>query len=949
MTQLVSPGDSAPATELNRLGDENRRLNEQVKALITVEAKLHAAQTNLDQQLKTFKKLHALGLKLSSLSEVKEVGDEVAKFACYDLNYERFLLFFETVRHSQRFRVVSSEGYFGDEWASKLAAVDFGISDPLIMLAGKGQAIRFTDVEPVDSLKPFAAAFDLDEFFCHAITSESVLLGVIVAGNSKSQKAMYASVANNENSALGLGNLAGQATSVLNTVVSHAELRNERSSLEIKVKERTAELATALSGLRELDVQKSNFFANVSHELRTPLTLSIAPLEELIHKKTSVSPEGTNKHLHVIYNNQLRLLKLINNLLDFSKIDAGKMSGKFQKMELLQAVRFYVGTLESAAESRKIRLTLNTDEDSVPLYLDRDKFEKIIMNLLSNAFKFTPDEGAITVTVKSAGRSDVEISVKDTGSGIPKASLGKLFQRFMQVDSSARRQYEGTGIGLALVKEYVGLHGGRVAVESEEGHGAMFIVAIPKGKEHLAPETVLSDAEVNVQEIAAHNVADFRVEEEEEDSVLEDLGSEGAGSPRPPAESAPVVDTQAVGPRVAPLPIIAVGDQVSAEKPLVLVVDDVPDMRRFVAHVLSEQYRVKTARDGLEGLEGARRIRPDIIVSDVMMPRMTGFELCNAVKKEPGDLARTPVILLSAKGDLGAKIEGLEFGADDYLVKPFNSGELLARVGNLVRLRKQEGALRAAQVELVESKRKLLEGELAVASQVQANILPKQSSMSYPGLSLSGFLVSASACSGDFWLYRRITDDRTVVLLADVTGHGAGSAMVTELAYGALNAILRSNPNLDPHGLLCELNEILLSEPNPLWMTMAVGVFEPSKQRALWANAGHAPIMFREGSGTVRTIASSGGPLGSGRHQYESKVLATSGGASQFLVYSDGLVEATGRDGRQFGMRRLMKVFQAASDPGDMLGRVRKELEEFTGGGSYEDDVTVVACAMTQQ
>ena len=913
---------------------ELERLRDQVKTLVRTEAKLHRIQNDLDHQLNIFRKLHALGLRIGGTFDLKEILSEVATFVLYELGYERCVVLLD---HPQRgaFRVKAHDGYYDDIWPTRLAVLRFLADDPLPRLAHATKRVVCHDEAPQPELAEALEAFDLGELIAFPMyNNDQSVLGILVAGNSREQRQHYVSVTN-EQSAYGLANLSAQAAAVVNAALGHQAVEEERNLLEKRVKERTQELAGALQDLEALDKTKSQFFANVSHELRTPLTLSIGPLEEIMKRGGALEAATRERHLVVIYRNQLRLLKLINNLLEFARIDAGQASARFHEMDVMGALRFYLGTLESAAETRGIGLALKSSAEELKVFLDRDKFERVVMNLLSNAFKFTPDGGRIEVAV-SVDKGSAVLEVSDTGMGIPPEAIPRLFQRFMQVDGPARRAYEGTGIGLEMVKEYVRLHGGEVDVRSALGRGTTFTVRLPLGSEHLPADSIVEGPPEEIDTLAAYQLADFRTERDEESpSADSEVAPDGAPEP-----GAAELEAQ---PEPAP-----------EQTATVLVADDIADMRRFIAGVLRREYRVVTARDGQEALDLARRTKPDLIVSDVMMPRLTGNELCEAIKKDPGPLGRIPVILLSAKGDLTQRLLGLDQGADDYLVKPFNADELCTRVRNLIRLRRQEQQLQEARLRLVEAERRALETELVYAQKVQASILPKEPVVQTGDLTVSGFLMSASTCSGDFWFHRRLGGGRMLVVLGDVMGHGAGSAMITELAYGALTAFVGGQEDVAPSQVLTRMNQIL-AEATSLWMSMAIAVLDPAGKRARFATAGNPPILYRRSTdqpGAVELLDGGDPPLGcDGDARFADHEVGISG-PTRFLMYSDGLVEATNPGGRPFGRRQLTRAFaralaqEPAAADGLWLTGIRSDFEAFVKG-VFEDDVTAVGISMS--
>ncbi|MGE0445776.1 MAG: ATP-binding protein [Vicinamibacterales bacterium] len=440
-----------------------------------------------------------------------------------------------------------------------------------------------------------------------------------------------------------------------------AVLRGRTQEMEREVVARSLELAAAIGELREanarlgeLDVAKTAFFSNVSHELRTPLTLMLGPLEDAL--ADSVAPLGRAQHdrVELARNNALRLLRLVNALLDFSRLEAGRLRARFTPLDLSTFTLELAGMFQSAFTKAGLRFVLDCPPLSEPVWADRDMWEKIVPNLISNAFKFTL---AGTVTVRLSEAPDhVRLEVTDTGVGIAAAELRHVFDRFHRVAGVNARTHEGTGIGLALVRELVGLHGGQVDVESQLGRGSTFRIAIPKGFAHLPPEAVSHTAP---DPATAHNaIAHAR----EMASWLADADS------------------------ILPAPeVTAAEDSREAVPATVLVADDNPSLRAYIASLLRSNYTVTTAADGVDALERIRTAVPDLVLSDVMMPRLDGFGLLRELRAD----ARTsaiPVILLSARAGEESAVQGLDAGADDYLVKPFSARELLARVRTHVTL-----------------------------------------------------------------------------------------------------------------------------------------------------------------------------------------------------------------------------------------------------------------------
>jgi PAS domain S-box-containing protein len=399
--------------------------------------------------------------------------------------------------------------------------------------------------------------------------------------------------------------------------------------------------------LAELDRAKTRFFSNVSHEFRTPLTLMLGPLDELLDDP-GLAP-ATRERLVLAQRNAHRLLGLVNSLLDFSRIEAGRALAAYQPTDLAVLTRDIASTFRSAVERAGLEFDVQAPPLPSPVWVDHEMWEKIVLNLLSNAFKFTL-QGAIRVRVTALDGNAV-LEVADTGVGVPEDALPRLFERFYRVENSGGRTHEGSGIGLALVQELVRLHGGTIGVSSRAGHGTSFIVKVPFGQEHLPAERL-------------------------------GYPPESAGSRASAPRSREVLAWGESGPQLLPQarPDLRFESTFGSR---VLLVDDNADMRAYVAGLLSPAYQVHSAPDGQAALEAVRIDRPDIIVSDIMMPRLDGFGLIRSLRAD-ATLRDVPVILLSARAGEEARIDGLDAGADDYLVKPFSAREITARVGALL-------------------------------------------------------------------------------------------------------------------------------------------------------------------------------------------------------------------------------------------------------------------------
>ncbi len=415
--------------------------------------------------------------------------------------------------------------------------------------------------------------------------------------------------------------------------------------------------------LEQLDRMKSRFFTNISHEFRTPLTLMIGPLEDLSNGKFTGDVKA---QYQMMMRNGQRLLKLINDLLDISRLEAGKLSLNTQQIELNDYLKRVIAAFESRARRGKIGLTFTPSPEKLEAYVDIDKLETILFNLLGNAFKFTPESGEIIVALGRASKNliqtipsakspveCVEISVSDSGKGIPPKELPHIFDRFHQGGSNyTKDDIVGSGIGLALAKELVALHRGEITVESEPGQGSVFKLFLPLGKAHLFPEEI-AGSNISAPVAVTSQLPSLRTEKNDMSSIESSI-------------------SRALSPKA----------------PKILIVEDNADMRAYIKQQFLENYHLLEAENGEEGLAIVSNVFPDLVISDVMMPKMDGNELCRRIKEDEA-VSHTPIILLTAKAGAEAQLEGLGFGADVYLEKPFNAEVLKLTVNNLLAQRRR--------------------------------------------------------------------------------------------------------------------------------------------------------------------------------------------------------------------------------------------------------------------
>lgn len=409
------------------------------------------------------------------------------------------------------------------------------------------------------------------------------------------------------------------------------------------VEVQTFQLKEQAKKLLEVDKAKSKFFANVSHEFRTPLTLIIGPLKDIIKNTDTITKESTAKKAKLALRNSNRLLKLVNQILDISKVESGTMELKVSEVDLVEIIQSIVKAFGSLAEQRQVKVTQQFSKERIPVFIDTDSIEKVIVNILSNAFKFTPASGSISINVQESDEY-INVEITDSGQGVEASELTHIFDRFYQTNESSAVNQVGTGIGLALTKELMELHKGSIRAESEHGSGLTINISLKKGKSHFEE----------------HQLAEI-VQERTFDETIDDEH----------------LETRNV-----------TSDKTEVGETTILIIDDNQEIRSYLQEHLASDYRILEEENGLNGLKSAKAHLPDIIICDVMMPKMDGYEFCKALKDDP-ETDFIPVILLTAKAEQSDKLEGLGLGADDYIMKPFDIEEVKARAKNLIQSRKK--------------------------------------------------------------------------------------------------------------------------------------------------------------------------------------------------------------------------------------------------------------------
>jgi signal transduction histidine kinase/DNA-binding NarL/FixJ family response regulator len=599
--------------------------------------------------------------------------------------------------------------------------------------------------------------------------------------------------------------------------------------------------------LADLDDAKTRFFTNVSHEFRTPLTLLLGPASDALGDQIDPLSAPQRGRIELVQRNGERLLRLVNSLLDFSRLESGRVEPRFEPTDLAlytsQLASMFIAATERAGITLSIACAPLRDE----AFIDREMWAKIVSNLLSNALKFTFD-GGITVELREVevdGSSWIRLSVADTGVGIDESDQAHLFERFHRVEGVRSRTYEGSGIGLALVAELVGIHGGTVAATSAPGAGSTFTVLVPFGSSRLVTEaTPGRPAEAT------------RTPEMLVGGIVEEAMRwlEGELSPTGPSFEA----------------------ERAVDRPFVLVADDNADMRRYVAGLLVDLCEVATAADGLEALELARARTPDLVLTDVMMPNLDGFGLLAALRADPAT-DRVPIIMLSARAGEEAAVECLYAGADDYLVKPFSAVELVARV--------------RSNLELDRARREATNRERQVAQELQHSLMPPEH-FGPEHLEIATFYqagVQGTQVGGDWYDVIELGAGRVALVIGDVMGRGVRAAAVMGQVRSAIRAFAQMD--LPPKMVLEFLDKTVSDFTDGQIVTCIYGVYDPSDRSFTFGNAGHLPPLVQSpGAPTRRLEGGLSAPLGSSPTAFHQAQVILQPGA-RLVMYTDGLVE----------------------------------------------------------
>jgi serine phosphatase RsbU (regulator of sigma subunit)/signal transduction histidine kinase len=850
--------------QVDRLAGDSLRLDYVVSEL----------RHELKQKRQAFTLLVELQESILSLPEVSRVFDGAVRAVNATLNMDRTLVLLPT-EQAHTYRPAHWIGY-RDDAVARLRGETFLF--PESFAAGGGQLLVNGSCVRTPLIEQLRSTLDLPYFIAVPVTGDIGPLGLFLSGRLREARPLFPP--------LDAGDL-DTFRALANFIATG--IRNKRIGV-----------------LEEMDRLKTEFFANISHEFRTPITLTLGPLQGWLSGRYGAFSDDVTHQAEVMLRNQERLLSLINQILDLAKLEAGRMRFMFGPMpDVNRFIRDRVEQFRPSCEARGLQLDVAPDPalDGADLFIDREQFDKLVFNLLSNAEKFT-DAGGIRVSTERLV-DGFALTVIDTGVGIPVDQVLYIFDRFRQAEGGAARRHGGTGLGLAWVREVARLHGGNVTVHSEQGSGSTFRVFIPFGRAHLDPTMVIESAVVGPADVRR------KVLHPEQTTVVTDKSLNAA--------------------------VEAAFDPARAT---IVYAEDNQDLREYVRGLLVSSYNVFVAVDGEDARDKIEQYRPDLVLTDEMMPRLTGRGLVEAMRATPA-CRTTPVIVLTARSGTQARIEGLEAGADDYVTKPFDEPELLARIRNLLRARTQEREL-AELNRILETRIEEQIARLRVASRIQEGLLPT-AAPSVPGYDLAGRTLPAQMVGGDYFDFIMLDDRRCATCLGDVAGKGLPAALL----MANLQATIRGQTLWSPSACDCMMrsNKLLFLSTDPSkYATMFYGVLNARSHYFSYSNAGHNPPIVLSAQNHTTRLTTGGTVLGLFEDStFEEDVVHLSAG-DLLVLYSDGITDAVNANDEEFGDERLTSLLaERRGESADQLAEaIINAVTLHARGMPQGDDMTVV-------
>jgi len=667
------------------------------------------------------------------------------------------------------------------------------------------------------------------------------------------------------------------------------------NSMVMNLKNAHTEITASNEELRRANRLKDDFLANTSHELKTPLTGIIGIAESLIDGAAGSVSDIQKTNLQMIVQSGKRLTHLVNDILDFSRMKNNDIILHKKPVDMRQVTEIVSALLLPVVGYKQVKIINNINAEMPPVFADENRIQQIMYNLMGNAVKFT-DSGSITIS-SALTESETEISVSDTGIGIPENEFGYIFEYFKQVDSTDTRNYGGTGLGLAITKNLVELHGGSISVSSKPGSGSVFRFTIPTASNsasdqiRVEPKSYLDDSYNSQGMILKENEMQYAA-----DKTLKHRASTDA---------------------------------------TILIVDDEPvNVQVLVNQLKLEGYNVLTADSGMDAINIIQNNTvPDLLILDVMMPRMTGYNVCSIIR-ERFSLYQLPVLLLTAKSRIQDIVAGFEAGANDYLAKPFDRRELIARVDMLLTLKEAV------------SKRNRLESinkELEIARRIQYSILPDRLP-DIPGLDIRVLYKPMDLIGGDFYDFYYTGSRKIGILVADVSGHGIPASLISSMVKIAF--CMQTQFYEQPDKLLMNIHTALYGKCETHFVAASYIYIDLDRMKLLHANAGHSPlVIYKKKSGEIMTVKSKGKILGVFPIASSELIEINIEPGDRIILYTDCVTETRNFAGEYFGDANFHNYIKnnAGKNAEDFTQGIGTHLAEWSGNNGYfDDDLTIV-------
>jgi serine phosphatase RsbU (regulator of sigma subunit)/signal transduction histidine kinase len=862
----------------NEIEYYKRRIEELAGESLRFDIAVSGLKHELRQRRKAFALLSELQKSIGAQTELLSLFDVCMQAINATLGMDRTVMLTPTGKPLQ----YRPEQWLGFRQKETESFADLILRFPVEISEDGGYLLVNRSTETTPETEAIRSAFQLPYFICLPIMVEKTAIALLLSGRLMEAKPFYPPLERGD----------------VDTFQAITDL--------ISATIRTRRLAV----LKEMDRLKTEFFANISHEFRTPVTLTLGPLEQILKGKYGSIPGKIRSQLLMMERNQDRLLGLINQILDLAKLESGSIRLKIAPVpDINHYLESRISPFRPMSEKRNIHLKTSFDPNAsgANLFIDRKQFDKVLFNLLSNAIKFTK-KGHINVFTRIE-EDTFFLGVEDTGVGIRQDQLPFIFDRFRQADGSESREYAGTGLGLSLVKEIVTQHGGEVTVQSRFGKGSMFQVSLPLGRSHLDPASVVELAEEDQTFVSELKNGQLIGENSTDEEDVERINSE--------TESA-----------------------FAAEKPVVLYVEDNADLRNYVLELLKASYNVFLAVDGKDGLAKARKFRPDLIITDQMMPHMSGRGLLREVRRDP-ELRATPIIFLTAKAGADTRIESLDAGADDYLLKPFNEIELCIRIRNLLKARAQEKELaelnRRLQGQISEQ-----EAQVELAARIQSDLLPKIAPR-LKDYEIAGKNIPAKQVGGDYFDFIPMDEHRIAVCVGDVCGKGLPASLLMANLQATIRGQVMYSATVGD--CLEKSNKLLYRcTDKKTFVSLFLGILDTRTHTITYANAGqNLPILFPK-SKKPYSLEKRGLVLGAvEKTTYEEENVVLKKG-DLLLIYSDGINEAMNEKMEEFGDDRLRDIvfLHRDSTPAEIIGRILSAVEYFIRARAANDDMTLL-------